>query len=129
MATVRDVVTRACRKVGLVSANEPLDADMAQSGLDAFNEMLFGWKSQGVDVTHTEQALDDTFAIADQHREATVYLLAAKLADEFMVPHSINVVEWFRPIQAAYMTIATVALPKATYVVPSADAHEEYFGQ
>lgn len=129
MATVRDIVTRACRKVGLAGKNETLDADMAQAGLDAFNEMLFGWKNVGVDVSHTEQTLDDTFALADQHREGTIMLLAARMAEEYEAAHSINVVDAFRPIQAAYMTIATVSTPKALYELPSSQSHNEYFGQ
>lgn len=124
MATVRDIVERAYRKIGVVAMEEPMEDDIGQAGLDAFNDMLHGWKPRGVDVTHTDLTLNSTFPLADQWREGTVYILASRLSPDFMVPQAFDADDWFRTLQAAYMTISAATMPAATIYTPSRAARD-----
>ena len=126
MTTTRDIVTRAFRKIGVVSEGEALDADTADAGLDALNMMLHGWKLKGVDLTHTNLALSDTFSLDPEYEEGTVYLLAARLSPDYMAPASFDADDWFRGIQAAYMTITAATLPVALTTLPSKLVDRDY---
>ena len=116
MATCLDIVTRACRKIGIVAQDEPLTADMASSSLDSLNDMLFAWKLAGVDLGMTaDLALADTFPMAPEFREGTVYSLAARIAPDNAAAAAFDADDFFRKIQAAYMEIDPVAMPTAFF--------------
>ncbi len=67
MATCRDIITRALRRIAVVDAvGSSVAAEDASSGLGALNELFDAWAVQGVDtkfreVFTTGYALDDTF--------------------------------------------------------------------
>lgn len=67
MATARDIVTRALRRLAIIdSVGVSASAEDVSDGLDALNEMIDGWALQGVDVKHREVfasgfGLNDTF--------------------------------------------------------------------
>jgi hypothetical protein len=106
MATVQDIVTRAYRKIGIVAIDEDLNADMAQEGLDAFNEMVMAWELQGVvpDKSFSEALLTDTFPMSDRFRDPVVHLLAARLAQNHGVAVGYDPDDHFRAIQADLVT-------------------------
>lgn len=124
MATVRDIVEAAHRKIGVVSRDEPMDADSAAAGLFAFNAMVHGWKADGVDVEHTDQDLSDTFALASQFIEGSVYLLASRLAPEFQVPPEFDADGFWRRLQSTYATVPSLTVPAALQYPPSRDERQ-----
>jgi hypothetical protein len=64
MTTVRDIIERAYRKIGIKAEDEAISGDMLTNGVDNFNSMLFGWKIFGIDVLHVEQTAPDTFVFS-----------------------------------------------------------------
>lgn len=112
MTTVRDIVERAYRKIGVVAIDEPMGAEYADAGLDAFNEMLSGWELRGIALSpaFTDAALADTFPLADKFREGTIYLLASRIAPEWSAPVAFDADDFFRRIQAAYLTVSDVTV-------------------
>lgn len=119
MTTARDIVTRSLRKIGVVAVDTPADANEMQEGLDALNMMLSAWQLQGIDRAHTALEASDSFPLDAKFEEGTVYLLASRLSPDYMVPQSFDADTWFRQIQAAYVVIPTVAMPKALQKMPS----------
>lgn len=119
MPTMRDIVTRAYRKIGAVATDEPMTADQGETGNDALNAMIFGWKLRGVDTEHTAKALNDAFPLGPEFEEGTVYLLASRLAPDYALPASFDADDWFRTFQAAYVTVPTATIPRALLRTPS----------
>ena len=129
MTTVRDIVERAHRKIGVAPLDEPLTAEMADNGLDAFNEMLSAWALDGITLSpaFTDATLADTFPLADKFREGTVYLLAERLRPDYTRPATFNADDFFRKIQAAYTVIPTVTVPSVLLRTPSQRDVDEAF--
>ena len=119
MATIQDIVTAAYRKIGVVSEDEAMSDAMLTNGVDAFNRMLHGWKLRGVDVTHSDLTATDTFPLGDEYQEGAIYVLAGRISPDYMVPANFDADDWFRTIQAAYMTITTATMPTALTRMPS----------
>lgn len=119
MTTARDIVERAHRKIGVVARDEAMDADSAAEGIDALNMMLAAWKLAGVDTEHAALDLSDTFPLADEYEEGTVYMLAGRLSPDFMTPANFDADDFFRKIQAAYMTIDASTVPTSLTRTPS----------
>lgn len=62
MSTAQEVCTRAIRRLQVVDPLHTPAAEEARDALAALNEMLFGWKAQGVDLLlQAELELSDTF--------------------------------------------------------------------
>lgn len=112
MTTMHDIINRAYRKINISGAGETLDAEMADEGLDALNDMLHGWKLRGVDLLHTDLGLTDPFPLAAEFREGTYYVLASRLSPNYQIPPSFDPDKWFRAIQAAYLVIPTAIIPR-----------------
>lgn len=119
MTTVREIVSRAFRKVNIGGVGEGLPAEYADEGLDALNMMLAEWKLRGVDISHTALTLDDDFPLAAEFELGTVNLLAVEISPNFSIPQSFDVDAFFRAIQAAYLSIDEVDMPNALIKVPS----------
>ena len=83
MATVLNILTRALQRINVVDSGEDADADDAESALAAYNEMLFSWVNDAVDVNHAEQTLTDTFVLDNKHQQGVIALLAVRLADDY----------------------------------------------
>lgn len=119
MATVEDIVTAAFRKIGVVSEDEDLQASTLSVGVDSYNRMLHAWKLRGVDVSHTTQVSTDTFPLAEEYEEGTIYVLASRLSPDYTVPANFDADDWFRTLQAAYMVIAESTISTALTRMPS----------
>lgn len=117
MATALDVVTRALRKATVLPVDEVAPADMAAHALDALNDMIFAWKLAGVDTSHVALALSDTFPLGDEYLEGTTFLLASRLAPDYQAPVGFDADDWFRKMQAAYVTANTVDMTIDTCIV------------
>ena len=119
MATVQDIVTRAFRKVGIAAQDEALEAHEIANGVDALNMMIAAWKLAGVDTETTALASADTFPLAAEFEEGTVYLLAERISPDYSRPAMFDADDWFRKIQAAYMQITASTVPTALTRTPS----------
>lgn len=119
MATMQDIVKDAYRKLGIVAEDTAMTADQGSEGVDTLNDMLHEWKLRGVDITHTDKTLTDTFPLGDEYKEGTKHMLASRLSPNYEVPASFDADDFFRAIQAAYMTIDVVAFDKAVTELPS----------
>ena len=119
MATVQSIIIAALRKLAVASEDETPSDAMLANGLEAYNNMLSAWVLSGVDLEHTDQALTDTFPIGNEFREGTIYSLAGRLSPDYVVPAQFDADDWFRKIQAAYMTITDVEQPLALRLTSS----------
>ena len=86
MATCRDLVERAFRKIGVVATDEAMTADQADVGMDALNMMMHGLVLDGIDAGYTSLELADQFSLDARYDESVVYMLANKLAPDFNRP-------------------------------------------
>jgi predicted phage gp36 major capsid-like protein len=124
MTTVREIVAAAHRKLGVLAHDENMSSDMAAVGVEAFNFMVSGWKAHGVDVSHTDQVLDDNFALAGEFREGAVFLLAQMLQPEYRFPVGFNADYFWRMLQAEYDTVQELTVPQALQRPPSREDRE-----
>ena len=63
MATCRDLVERAYRKIGVVATDESMTADQAAVGMDALNMMMHGLVLDGIDTGYSDLELADQFSL------------------------------------------------------------------
>lgn len=105
MATARDLIERAFRKIGVVASDEPMTADQAQNGIDALNMMMFGWMLDGIDIGHVEMQLADVFTMEPQFEEGCVYLLAERLSPDYATPAAFDPSAFKKRLSAAYLII------------------------
>lgn len=119
MALTSEIVTRALKKIGVVARDESANADDMDDGVQALNDMIFAWKLAGVDTSHTALAATDTFPLAAEYHEGTVYHLAERLSPDYERPRTFDADDWFRKIQAAYMTVPTVTIQAPLTRMPS----------
>lgn len=119
MTATSEIVTRALRKARVVAKDETATADDMADGVDALNMMLHQWKLRGVDLTHTNLAAADTFSLNAEYEEGTVYLLAERLSKDYNRPVGFDADDFFRAIQAAYMTISVATIPNPLTKMPS----------
>lgn len=111
MATVRDVVHGALRRIGVLSIAEEADAETASIGLAAYNAMhreaaLAGWLASWVD-----QGLNDALTLGDAYAESAKAAVAVRIAPDFQRPVDMRLGNdaalWMAQIAAAGRTPAT----------------------
>lgn len=83
MATARDLVERAYRKIGVVATDEAMTADQASVGMDALNMMMHGLVLEGIDTGYSDLQLADQFSLDARFDEGIVYMLASRIAPDF----------------------------------------------
>lgn len=111
MATVRDIVERAYRKIGVVASDEAMTADQGSSGVDALNMMMHGWILDGIDVGHVDLTISDTFDLEPSFHEGAVYMLASRLAPDYSRPITFDDREFKQKLAIAYLIDNEVAAP------------------
>ena len=104
MATCRDIVQRALRKIGVVAMDEAMTADQAETGMDALNMMMSALMLDGIDVAWNEAELSDQFAMEPQFHEGCVYMLANRLAPDFSAP-GFDESRFKRGLSSAYLIV------------------------
>ena len=83
MATAREVVKSALRKINsLADTEEPSTSEMAD-GLEALNDFMESLAVEGVTVAHQTLVLDDTVNLDPAHIRTVKNQLAVELAPEF----------------------------------------------
>ncbi len=112
MATVRDIVQRAYRKIGVVATDEAMTADQAQVGVEALNMMMAALELEGIDVAWADAELSDQFAMEAKFHEGCVYMLAGRLAPDFSFP-SFNDSAFKRGLAAAYLIVPDMQIDRA----------------
>lgn len=60
MTTARDIITRALKRIGVVSSGGEVPAEYASDALTALNGMMHSWKGNGIDILHTTYTLAST---------------------------------------------------------------------
>jgi hypothetical protein len=118
MATVRDIVDAAMRKIGVVAEDEALSADQAAHGAATLNRMIAGWELQGVIVGWRETGISEEIDLPLNLHEATVYCLAERLAPDY-TRQAPDAAMYFRQIQAAYLLVPDVEVPRIVRRTPS----------
>ncbi len=83
MSTVRQIVTRALQRIGVVAiaTGESAHAEYAAHALAELNDMMHGWTTQGLDFIHTDWTLNDSFILFVPPRDVdgdTVAALASQ---------------------------------------------------
>lgn len=120
MTTVLDVITRAHRKLGVSGQGEALSAEMAAEGLAALNDMMAGWRLQGINRLHIPlETGSEAFPMAPEFIEGVVYLLASRLGPNYEVPPSFDHSRFLRQLQTAFLSVEEVDMPTALTRLPS----------
>lgn len=118
MATARDLVDAAMRKIGVVAEDEALTADQAAHGTAVLNRMIAGWELQGVQVGWRETEISEVVDLPLNLHEAVIFCLAERLGPDYTRPAP-DATRHFRAIQAAYMIIPDMEVPRIVRRTPS----------
>jgi hypothetical protein len=118
MATARDLVDAAMRKIGVVAEDEALTADQAAHGVAVLNRMIAGWELQGVTVGWRETESAEEVDLPLNIHEAVIFCLAERLGPDYMRPAP-DATRHFRAIQAAYLIIPDVRVDRILRKTPS----------
>lgn len=121
MTTAREIITSAYKRVGIAEKDEQLEADYADYGLDALNEMMHGWKARSADTTHTTLALSDDFPLAAEYEGPTITLLANRVSSDYGVqpPPPIQVKDAWDIIAAAFFVMTEATFDDGLLNMPS----------
>lgn len=119
MASMAEIATHALRKIGVIAADTDPTAFELNDAVDALNRMLHEWSLRGVNTTHTTLDGNSAFPLAAAYEDGTIYMLAARISPNFAMPVGFDADDFFRSIQAAYMTIEKVSFDTAVTEVPS----------
>lgn len=106
------------RKIGVVAEDEALSADQAARGTAVLNRMIAGWELQGVAVGWRETEISEEVDLPLNLHEATIFCLAERLGPDYQRPAP-DATRYFRAIQAAYMIIPDMEVPRIVRRTPS----------
>ena len=82
MPTVAQVVNRAARLAGVVGTGTNLSAEDMDWGVDLYNDMLFAWAMDGMDLGHSTATSNDTLYVDEAFVKGVKYSLAVEMAEE-----------------------------------------------
>lgn len=82
--TAIQIIGRALRLIGVIDANEAIEANIAQDALETLNGMLAEWHEAQIGLPDYSLAtVTDTLATDAADREAIAYQLAIRVAPEY----------------------------------------------
>lgn len=113
MATAREIILRAGRRLKIVAGEETMTAAEMTDALQLLNDMMHGFGPLGIHYAHTTLALADTVNVADEQLRNLVLLLCKEMAMDFGSP--------LGELLAGQVIEATNALQAAYWVQPPAD--------
>lgn len=121
--TAQTIVTMALRRLQVISRDDPAEASDASFALGVMNMMMHGWKSRGVDISHTDYTLASTVTLPEELHEGLVGLLAKRLAPDFSRPtptgDGFDLSEWWQALSNAYLVIADQTIDSGLLRLPS----------
>lgn len=85
MATVRDVVTWALRKLTVIPVGVEPSSDELADGVASFNDMIAEWASDGLDLGLSELTANDVIDVDAAYMRGIRYSLAEDIAAEYGV--------------------------------------------
>lgn len=116
MATARDILNRAMRRLRVIGIEEEMEAAQARDALALMNAMMHGWRSRGVDIEHTNYELGTETALGDEWDLALEYLVAEHIGPTYnrqlSSAESMEKRRWWRNLKAEYTTATASALDK-----------------
>lgn len=119
MASARDVIKSALRRIGVIAAGEDPSAEEASDALAELNAIMANGKREGIDYAHATLALTDTLTMDDGLAWYWRDWLALRLADEYGRGVSPGIPEAAdnarRMLQAAFKTPTGAALDYAIW--------------
>lgn len=84
MATMRDIVDSAAKRLRIVGAGEDLPPEHGADILSALNDMMASWEKKGVNIAWPGSlTLNNTFPLDDAHIEGVKAMLAVRVAGDF----------------------------------------------
>lgn len=90
MATAGSFVTRALQKLGVRTAESPIEATEMQDGLDALNDMMISWEMSGLMLGFSVVADKDDEVRVPRYAHAAIKAeLAVVLGPEYMKQPSV----------------------------------------
>lgn len=112
--TMRDIVTRAMRRGGILALDQGPEAAEADEILAALNGMIFGWGKKGVIIpSYTAKTLNDLFPLDEAYDDGVTAMLAVRIADEngiALKPATVQAAdECWKDLLAEYLDIAETA--------------------
>lgn len=118
MATARDLIQAAMRKIGVVAEDEALTADQAAHCIGVLNRMIAGWELQGVNVGWRETGISEDVDLPLNIHEAVTYCLAERLGPDYGRPAP-DATLYFRQVAADYLIIPDGQIDRALRITPS----------
>lgn len=119
MASARDVIKSALRRLNVIAAGEDPSAEEAADALAELNAMLINFKREGIDYTHAALSLTDALTVDDGVAWYIRDCLVEKIADEYGRPLSPMLAAASdnarRMLQAAFKTPTGAAIDVAIY--------------
>lgn len=127
MATMRNIIDQALQKARVKGVEDNSVAAYAADAMTQLNMMLHDWKLAGVDLEYADAVESDEFPLGPEFQSGVVYLLAQRIAPDYQAPIGFDADDYFRKIQAAYLTIEEVTMPKALTELPGIEANSRYY--
>lgn len=121
MATVAKIVSRALRLLGVLDPNEALEAEDAETAIEALNDMCNRWEANGQafgwsDVSNPSEEMPSPKEL----NSCIAYNLACELAAEYEVAPNVQIATIAGELSAALRRDNEVASPiKAILDVPT----------
>lgn len=115
MATATEIVTKALKRINVISGSEVPDASDMSDGKDALNAMIASWDAEGLS--------GDTLPLDKRYEQGIIAMLAVRMAEDFgkqVGPVLARDAEnGWRALQAAFITPATPTFDYALTRTPS----------
>lgn len=121
--TAEEVVNRGLRKLGAIAVQETADSTELARGLEALNDMMFGWLQRGVDVEHVALTASDPVQLDNEWNSTLAALSAEYFAPIFELELSDankrEAMEAWNALYAAFGAPTEVAFDTTLTVMPS----------
>ena len=83
MATASQVINRALKRLRVIGVGQSPMANETTDCLEALNDMLFAWRTDGIDIAHTTLISSTELDVPDDHIEPIALNLALRVGGMF----------------------------------------------
>ncbi len=119
MASARDVIKGALRRIGVIAAGEDPAAEDAADALTELNGLMSNARREGIDYVHATLRLTDALTMDDGLAMYWRDVLALRLAEEYGRPVTPGLFEAAdtarRMLMAAHKTPTSASIDEAIY--------------